>query len=128
MRLPASLFACDHFRDGLRGGRGFVVSRSLVLCELAVMDVYAPRAGYGEPFGLKAAVQLPEPVGERRRWGRFSLSGVCWGVSPAYSTLAAAETVPGGGRSLKQPQNYGRRGARKTPHEAASIAAVKADI
>ncbi len=65
VRLPASLLACYHFRDGLRGGSGFVVPRSLVLCELVVMDVYAPRAGYGEPFGLQTAVQIPESLGER---------------------------------------------------------------
>ena len=32
-----------------------------------------------------------------RRWGRFSLPGWFRGVSTAYSTLAAAETVPGRG-------------------------------
>ncbi len=45
-----------------------------------------------------AAVEADVPsVRLWHRWRRFSLSGVCWGVSTAYSTLAAAETVPGRG-------------------------------
>jgi len=44
------------------------------------------------------AVEADVPSGPlEHRWGRFSLPGWSGGVSPAYSTLAGAETVPGRG-------------------------------
>ncbi len=60
---------------------------------------------------VAAEVEADVPSGPLgHRWRRFSLPGWFGGVSTAYSTLAAAETVPRRGRSLNVVCSWGISG------------------